>query len=209
MFSDNSISHTLARSLNFKKFHIIAALPINESSLQHACQSFQGDVITYNSSTIKMRINRKFYYLALRRNIFFELKYSSAIEDSNGRQATIARAQHFHMSGKLKGILISSGATSRYLIRSPSNISCLGLLFGLNEEKAKFAISTASLKVLIAAESRRLGRVPVLMQYGDVNTSTSEISSDSDSESTENSKKRKTAEFIEKATGENKKFKSC
>lgn len=178
VYSDPSVSHVISRSSNAKKFHVIAALPTSEASLQHACQTFQGDIIAYNSDTIKIRLNRKFYYLAVKRNMFFELKYSPAIIDSNQRRATITRAQQYHMIGKSKGIIISSEATNRFHVRSPHDISSLGLIFGLSEEQAKCAISTMGRKVLIAAESRRMGRTPVLMKYEDVNTSTSEEDED-------------------------------
>jgi ribonuclease P/MRP protein subunit RPP1 len=190
VYNDPSVTHTLARSQNFKKFHIVAALPTTESALQHACQTFQGDIITYNSSTIKIRIHRKFYYLAVRRNIFFELKYAPAIVDSNSRRATITRAQQYHMSGKSKSIIISSEATNRFHVRSPFDISSLGLIFGISEEQAKSAISTETRKVLVAAESRRLGRTPVLAKYEDVNTSTSEDSESDDPMSSQNLKRK-------------------
>jgi ribonuclease P/MRP protein subunit RPP1 len=196
IYSDVSVSHVIGRSQNFKKYHVIAALPTTEAALQHACQTFQGDIITYNSDTIRIRLNRKFYYLAIRRNMFFELKYSPAIIDSNDRRATISRAQQYHMTGKSKGIIISSEATDRFHIRSPYDISGLGLIFGLSEEQAKCAISTMCRKVLIAAESRRLGRTPVLMKYDDVNTSTSEDEGDDsemevDATSSPNSNKKR------------------
>ena len=196
VYSDPSVTHVLARSLNAKKFQIIAALPTTEAALQHACQTFQGDIISYNSDTIKIRLHRKFYYLAVKRNMFFELKYSPAIIDSNQRRATITRAQQYHMIGKSKGIIISSEATDRFHIRSPNDISSLGLIFGLSEEQAKCAISTMGRKVLITAESRRMGKTPVLVKYEDVNTSTSE-EEDSDEEtsmeidSSQDSRKRK------------------
>lgn len=206
IYSDSSVTHVLARSQNFKKYHVIAALPTSEGALQHACQTFQGDIITYNSNTIKIRINRKFYYVAIRRNMFFEIKYSPAIIDANERRATITRAQQYHMSGKSKSIIISSEARSRFHVRSPYDISSLGLIFGLSEEQAKCAISSMSQKVFIAAESRRLGRTPVLMKYEDVNTSTSE-EDDNELEvlSPQDSKKRKERKLP--AYHENKKVK--
>lgn len=174
VYSDPSVGHVLARSQNAKKFHIIAALPTTEAALQHACQTIQADIITYNAESIRIRLSRKFYYLAIRRNMFFELKYSPIIMDSNDRRKTIARAQQYHMVGKSKCIIISSEAKDRFQIRSPYDISGLGLLFGLSEEQAKCAISTTGRKVLVASESRRLGRSPVLMRFEDVDTSTSE-----------------------------------
>lgn len=75
------------------------------------------------------------------------------------------------MSGKSKGIIITSEAKNRFQVRSPYDIASLGLIFGLSEELSKCAISTTCQKVLVAAESRRLGRTPVLMRYEDVSTS--------------------------------------
>lgn len=209
VYSDPSVAHVLSRSQNAKKFHIIAALPTTENAMQHACQIFQGDIISYNTETIKIRLSRKFYYLAIRRNLFFEIKYSPAIIDSNQRRATITRAQQYHMIGKSKGIIISSEATDRFHVRSPYCISSLGLIFGLSEEQAKCAISKMGRKVLIAAESRRLGRTPVLMKYEDVNTSTSE-DDDTDNEcsmdveSSQDCKKRKNSP----ENGQSKKIKT-
>ncbi|CRK96528.1 CLUMA_CG010053, isoform A [Clunio marinus] len=192
VYSDPSVTHVLSRSQNFKKYQIVAALPTSESALQHACQTFQGDIVTYNTDTIKIRLNRKFYYLAIRRNMFFELKYSPVIVDASERRATISRAQQYHMVGKSKGILISSEAADRFNIRSPYDISSLGIIFGLSEEQAKCSISTTARKVFVAAECRRLGRTPVLMEYADVNTSTSEEENESDDESSsQESRKRK------------------
>jgi ribonuclease P/MRP protein subunit RPP1 len=199
------VTHVLARSQNFKKYQIIAALPTTEAALQHACQTFQGDIITYNSKTIRIRINRKFYYVAIRRNMFFELKYSPAIVDSNERRATITRAQQYHMSGKSKGIIISSEASNRFHIRSPYDISSLGLILGLSEEQAKSAISSMSRRVLIAAESRRLGRTPALMKYDDVNTSTSE---EEESEMEVDAKESKKRKGISVGSDKNKKVKT-
>lgn len=209
IYSDPSISHVIGRSQNFKKYQIIAALPISESALQHACQTFQGDIITYDADTIRVRLSRKFYYLAIRRNMFFEIKYSPCIVDSNDRRATITRAQQYHMIGKSKAIIISSAATDSFHIRSPYDIASLGLIFGLSEEEAKCAISTMGRKLLVAAESRRLGRTPVVMKYADVDTSTSEEEEDEDMEaessSSLDSKKRKVDSLVK--NGGNKKQK--
>ena len=50
----------------------------------------------------------------MNRNVFFEIKYSPTIVDSNERRATISKAQQFHMAGKSKNILLSSGAESSF-----------------------------------------------------------------------------------------------
>lgn len=207
VYSDPSVSHVLGRSQNIKKFHIVAALPTTEAALQHACQTFQGDIITYNIDTIRIRFSRKFYYLAVRRNMFFEIKYSPVIMDSNVRRFTITRSQQYHMVGKSKGIIISSEALDSFQIRSPYDIAGLGLIFGLSEEQAKCAISTTARKVLVAAESRRLGRTPVLMRYEDVNTSTSEEEDESESEAESSQDKRKRKDSV-KPTADSKRLKT-
>lgn len=198
------MSHVMGRSQNIKKFNILAALPTTEAAMQHACQTFNGDIITYNADTIKTRLNRKFYYLAVRRNMFFEIKYSPVITNSNDRRVTISKAQQYHMIGKSKSIIISSEATDRFHIRGPYDIASLGVIFGLSEEQAKCAISTMGRKVLVAAESRRLGRTPVLMKYEDVNSSTSEDEEDNDDDlemevdSPQDNRKRKEPETVVK-----------
>ncbi|KAG5684852.1 hypothetical protein PVAND_014062 [Polypedilum vanderplanki] len=182
IYSDPSVSHACSRSPNFKKYHIIAALPTTDTAFQHSCQSFIGDIITYNSDTIKMRFTRKFYYLAIRRNMFFEIKYSPVIVDDNERRATITRAQLYHMIGKSRGIIFTSEAKDSYQVRSPYDVGCLGFIFGLSEEQGRAAVSTVSRKVLLAAECRRLGKTPVLMKYEEIDTSTSEEEEDESEE---------------------------
>jgi len=198
-YSDPSVSHLCNRSQNFKKYHLIAALPTTETALQHSCQLFLGDIITYNADTVKIRLSRKFYYLAIRRNMFFELKYSPAIIDSSERRATISRAQQYHMIGKSRGIILTSEAKDPFHIRNPYDVACLGYIFGLSEEQGRSAVSTLGRKVLLAAESRRLGKTPVLLKYDDVNSSSSgedeensdEDEMDVDEQSSQDNNKRK------------------
>lgn len=137
--------------------------------------------------------------------MFFELKYSPLIVDPSERRATITRAQRYHMVGKSKSIIISSEATDRFHIRSPLDIAGLGLLFGLSEEQAKCAISSMSRKVLVAAETRRLGRSPVLMKFEDVDTSTSEEEDEDSDMEVKLRDGRKRKEVPSEFTNENKK----
>lgn len=193
-YSDPSVSHACGRSSNFKKYHLIAALPTTETALQHSCQMFQGDIITYNSDTVKIRLSRKFYYLAIRRNMFFELKYSPTIIDDNERRATITRAQQYHMIGKSRGIILTSEAKDSFHVRNPYDVACLGYIFGLSEEQGRCATSTLGRKCLLAAESRRLGKTPILLKFEDIHSSSSdnddEMDFDVQSSSEENHKRK-------------------
>jgi ribonuclease P/MRP protein subunit RPP1 len=189
--NDPSVTHAMARSQTIRMYNIIAALPLTDTALQHACQNFIGDIITYNTKTIRLRLNRKFYYLALRRNMFFELKYSPAIKDSNERRSTITRSHQCHLTGRSRGIILSSGAEDRFEIRSPCDVANLGLIFNLTEDQAKSAVNSICFKVLIAAESRRLGKNPVIAKYQDIDTSTSEDDEEEVDTDEPNSKKIK------------------
>lgn len=180
VYNDPSVCHTMSRSHELKKFNLIAALPTTDTALQHACQNFLGEIITYNSKTIKFRLSRKFYYLALRRSMFFELKYSPTIIDSTVRRFTISRSLQYHLAGRGRGVIISSEAKDRFQMRSPCDVANLGLIFNLSEDQARSSVNLMCRKVLIAAESRRLGKTPLLVAYADVDTSTSEEEDDAD-----------------------------
>lgn len=182
VYSDPAVSHACSKSPAVKKYHIFAALPITDSAFQHSCQTLQCDIITYNLNTTRIRFSRKFYYLAIRRNLFFEIKYTPAILDANDRRATIIKAQQYHMVGKSKGIILSSGARDKFHVRSPYDVACLGYIFGLTEELGRAAVSSMCKKLLVAAESRRLGRTPLVVRYEDINSSTEEEEEDSEEE---------------------------
>lgn len=89
--------------------------------------------------------------MAVSRNVFFEIKYSSTISDSNERRATISKAQQYHMVGKSKHIMLTSGAENKFQIRSPYDVSNLGLIFGLSEEQSKNSVLALGRKLLQSA----------------------------------------------------------
>lgn len=199
-YSDPSITFITAKSLNYKKYHLVAALPLTDAALQHSCQSFQGDIVTYNSQTIKFRLSRKIYYVAIKRNMFFEIKYAPVILNSLERRATITRSQQYHMVGKSKSIILSSEAKNRFQLRGVYDVANLGLIFGLSEEQAKSSISSLCKKLLLSADCRILGRTPVLLRFEDVNTSESSEESDDDGMDTDGSSKKRQNSLGEKGT---------
>lgn len=112
--------------------------------------------------------------------MFFEIKYTPTILDASERRATITRSQQYHMIGKSRGIIISSGATDKFHIRSPFDVACLGYIFGLTEEQGRAGISSMCKKLLVAAESRRMGRTPVALKIADANSSEEDMEVDDD-----------------------------
>uniref|UniRef100_A0A182WHG7 Uncharacterized protein n=1 Tax=Anopheles minimus TaxID=112268 RepID=A0A182WHG7_9DIPT len=182
IFSDASVSLALNRSNNIRSYNLIAALPTNDNSYQYACQTMACDIVTYHSSTTRIRMSRKFYYLAVDRNIAFELKYAPAIVNSSDRKATINRAHRYHSYGKSKNVIISSEATNPFQLRSPYDIANLGLIFGLSEEQAKESIRGIPNRILLSAEGRRFGKAGVVISRRMKPTEDSDDYSDSELE---------------------------
>ncbi|XP_055543948.1 ribonuclease P protein subunit p30 [Wyeomyia smithii] len=165
IYADASITVLTSRSTNLRRYNLVSVIPTTEEAFQHACQTMPCDIISYNSDSIRGRMSRKYYFIAVHRNIMFEIKYAPAIASSNDRKDTINRAHRYHSYGKSKNVIISSEARHRFQIRGPYDIANLGLIFGLSEEQSKHAILGAPRKILTAADARRHGKAGVVVSY--------------------------------------------
>lgn len=126
VYAQQVVSHDMNTSLNLKKFHLVAALPTNEGALQHACSTFAGDIIGMVLEDAKYcLIGHKYYQMAARRGIYFEIQYAPAIRDSNQRKDTIIIAQNLVSHRKAKCIAITSGALNAFQVRGPYDIANL------------------------------------------------------------------------------------
>ena len=70
-------------------------------------------------------MNRKHYNVAVRRGLYFEIRYSPIISDSVERKKIISQAHIYHSIGKSKNIIITSGAMNKFQVRGPYDISNL------------------------------------------------------------------------------------
>lgn len=163
IYTESTITLITNRSAKLRGYHLVAVIPRTEDAFQHACQSMHCDIVSYNSSTVRCKMSRKFYFVAVNRNIMFEIKYAPAIVSSTDRKDTINRAHKYHSYGKSKNIIISSEARNRFQVRGPYDIANLGLIFGLSEEQSKNAILALPRKVLINAETRRHGKAGIIV----------------------------------------------
>uniref|UniRef100_A0A1B0CA20 Uncharacterized protein n=1 Tax=Lutzomyia longipalpis TaxID=7200 RepID=A0A1B0CA20_LUTLO len=177
IYSDSAISHHMGTSSNIKKYDLIAGLPTTEASLQHCCQTFNGDIISFRVDEKYIKFSRKFYKLAVQRNMFFEIQYSPAILDRSDRRCIIRKAHGFYSLGKSRNIIISSGATNAFHIRGPYDVANLGLIFGLSEEQSKNAMRSNCRSTILRAAGRRNGCTVVVVNK--------EINEDSESQSEE------------------------
>lgn len=87
---------------------------------------FSGDIITFDPlAGSRLLVNRKAYQIAVRRGIFFEIKYAPAIADSNNRKDMIKVAQNYFTKGKSKNVILSSGAAHEFQVRGPYDVANL------------------------------------------------------------------------------------
>ncbi|XP_053696047.1 ribonuclease P protein subunit p30 [Sabethes cyaneus] len=165
IYAEASVTLITNRSANMRQYNLVSVIPATEDAFQHACQTMPCDIISYNLDTVRGKLSRKYYFLAVSRNIMFEIKYAPAIASSNDRKGTISRAHRYHSYGKSKNVIISSEARHRFQVRGPYDVANLGLIFGLSEEQSKYAILGAPRKLLIAAEARRHGKAGLVVTY--------------------------------------------
>ncbi|XP_055918663.1 ribonuclease P protein subunit p30 [Eupeodes corollae] len=158
IYVDVSVSHAMSNSMNIKKFNIVAGLPKNDVTLTHCCTTFNGDIVTFDPEGSKLLVNRKNYQVAVKRGVFFEIKYSPVITNSSCRKDTIKLTHNYHAKGKSKSIILSSGARNIFDLRGPFDISNLALIFGLSEDQGKNSIGSTCRQLVLRAEARRLGK---------------------------------------------------
>lgn len=127
VYSQNVLSHDMNISLNLKKYNIICGIPITEAAMQHACSTFTGDIIgmVFDDTTKVFLIGHKYYMMAARRGIYFEIQYAPAIRNSNQRKDIIVVAQNIVSHRKAKCIMISGGALNAFQVRSPYDVANL------------------------------------------------------------------------------------
>ncbi|XP_046385304.1 ribonuclease P protein subunit p30 [Ischnura elegans] len=178
-FVNSLQAHKLSQSENFKKYEIVAVIPVSQSTFQYACSSMDVDIISFKpEDTPQFRISRKMYAMATDRGIYFELMYSPAVHDSNSRKNIISLSHLYHAVGKSQNIIVTSNAESPFDLRGPYDVINLCLIFGMTEELAKRAISDSCRTLCIRSVGRRCGKAVVWVSR--IPSSEDEVSSGDD-----------------------------
>lgn len=127
IYTHQMVTHDMNTSLNLKKYHLICGAPTNEQALQHACSTFSGDIIgmVHEDKTKVCLISHKFYQMAARRGVYFEIQYAPTIRNSNHRKDVIVVAQNIVSHRKAKSILITGGALTAFQVRGPYDVANL------------------------------------------------------------------------------------
>ncbi|XP_065206409.1 ribonuclease P protein subunit p30 [Planococcus citri] len=151
-------------SQQYKSYDITAVLPTTDVAYQHACGNSSIDLLSFEIEVTHYRPNRKLHKQLTDRNGYFEIMYSQALKSSVRRQETITMAQYFHIYGKSKNVIISSGAVNYLELRNPFDVANLGLLLGLSEEQSKCSLTRNCKMLILTAAGRRYGKVAITVE---------------------------------------------
>lgn len=153
----------ISKMSEFKKFHIIAVLPLNQQIFSVCCTEIEADILTFKSHyKAEFKVLRKHYNQCLAHGYHFELLYAPTITNESSRRVMISNAHSLHVVGKSRNVIISSGIKSAVQIRSPYDVINLGLIFGLNQAQSKMAVMQNGRNVYCHAVSRRYGKIAML-----------------------------------------------
>eukprot|EP00099_Drosophila_melanogaster_P007150 NP_001259808.1 RNaseP protein p30, isoform B [Drosophila melanogaster] len=165
LYVDVNVAHAMSVSHNLRKFNLIAGQPKTDAALTHCCTAFNGDLITFDPvAGSRLLVNRKAYQVAVRRGMFFEIKYAPSICDSNNRKDMIKIAQNYCTKGKSKNVIFSSGAAHEFQLRGPYDVANLAFIFGLSEDQGKNAVDGHCRELFLKAEARRLGKTIMFLK---------------------------------------------
>ncbi|CAN8301194.1 unnamed protein product [Cochlearia groenlandica] len=124
-----------------KSYDIVAVRPMNQNTFAYACEKAEVDIISIDFSKMPFRLMHPMVKAAMKRGIYFEIKYSDLLKDAQTRRQVISNAKLLVDWTKGKNLIISSGAPSVTEVRGPNDVINLMSLLGLSAERARAAIS--------------------------------------------------------------------
>ncbi|KAG5376364.1 hypothetical protein IGI04_040960 [Brassica rapa subsp. trilocularis] len=131
-----------------KSYDIVAVRPVNQYAFDQACAKAEVDVISIDFSNLQFRLMHPLVKAAVKRGVYFEIKYSLLLSDAEKRRQVISNAKLLVDWTKGKNLIISSGAPSENKgppsvteLRGPNDVINLMSLLGLSSERARAAIS--------------------------------------------------------------------
>ncbi|KAK9727290.1 hypothetical protein RND81_05G271500 [Saponaria officinalis] len=138
-----------------KTYDLVAVRPLNQTLFDHACTSAQVDMISIDfGKKLPFRLKLASVKAAIERGVYFEIMYSSFLEDSQVRRQLISNAKLLVEWTRGKNVIVSSAAPSFHELRGPNDVSNLLYLLGMSNERAKAAISK-NCRSLIASALRK------------------------------------------------------
>lgn len=145
-------------SKNLRNFDILSVLPKTQAAFQYVCGLTHVDIISFEVGLTEYKAGGKLYRQVVERGGYFELSYAQGLKSKVQRQELITMAHFFHIYGKSKNLIISSGASQVLELRNPYDVANLALLFGLTEEQGKCALSSTCRRLILQIGGKRLGK---------------------------------------------------
>ncbi|KAL1633235.1 RNA-binding RNA processing protein rpp1 [Neofusicoccum ribis] len=139
-------------------YDILAVRPVDEKTLQQACQSLDCDIISIDM-TQRLGFFFKFKMLsqAVERGVKFEICYAPGVmaKDSSARRNLIMNTTQLIRAARGRGLIISSEAKSAVGCRAPWDVVNLAAVWGLGQERGHEAVSKEARAAVVSAQMKR------------------------------------------------------
>ena len=142
------------------QFDIIAAMPHTAEAFACACSRKDLDLISLDaSSKLDFILRPELVLSSIKQGVFFELRYSGALQSSTRRQYFISNTAALLRASRGRGVILSSGASNPLELRGHHDLANLVLVCGsLGMETALECVAASCLAVIDRASTRRLAK---------------------------------------------------
>lgn len=153
-------------------FDIVAALPVSEKGLAIATTNLDVDILTFNYGIrLPAILKHKNICSCVNRGVKVEIVYSYALRDIQSRRQFIANVRNVLRASRLRGIVVSSGATSSLECRNVLGVSSLLRTLGLaNDQCSRAQGENASLVLLNGRLRNGSYKQVIVLGSGDENS---------------------------------------
>jgi ribonuclease P/MRP protein subunit RPP1 len=137
----------------------LALRPTNEKAFLLACTSLDNFSIISLDLTVRypFHFRPKPFMTAIRRGIRFEICYAQAVQDGGAdkRRNFTSNTLAIVRATRGRGLIVSSEARSVLSVRAPADVQNLLNVWGMEQERAKEAISVTPRSVVVNERMRR------------------------------------------------------
>ncbi|CAG2175724.1 unnamed protein product, partial [Oppiella nova] len=112
--------------------------------------NFECDLITFDfNHELCPNIRRANFSIPISKGIGIEINYGNSLLDQTARRSLFAFSQLLVEKTRSRNIILSSGAETSFALRSPKDVTYLGLMLGLNGDQSKAAVFRNAFKKFV------------------------------------------------------------
>ncbi|ETN68582.1 RNase P subunit p30, partial [Necator americanus] len=140
--NDATVIHNIFNNPRLRRFDLVAVRPGDVSILTTLTRKTDAvDIITMNPETHVSWLHKsKFMEMIRAEGVGFEFTYASALLPAN-RRACLHSGRFLIRGLRGRGVVVSSGASSMYELRAPVDVMNMSILWGIQGDHARLAIS--------------------------------------------------------------------